>query len=182
MESLLQILPAALPEWVRIFTSAVIPATLLVTFMALGPILYVYGERKIAGFMQDRLGPMRVGPFGLLQTIADAIKLLFKEAIFPAGVDKLLFLVAPLIVVTGSFLPFVVIPWGARLQAADLNVGVFYVSAVSSLATVGLIMAGWASDNKYALFGAMRSAAQIVSYEIPAVMTLLAIVMIVGSL
>jgi NADH-quinone oxidoreductase subunit H len=179
---LLQLLPAGMPEWLRIFVAAVIPASLLVTFMALGPIVYVYAERKIAGFMQDRLGPMRVGPYGLLQTVADAIKLMFKEAIFPAKVDKLLFLLAPCLVVTGAFLSFVVIPFGEGLVTADLNVGLFYVAAVSSLSTVGLIMAGWASNNKYALFGAMRSAAQIVSYEIPAVMTLLTIVMIVGSL
>jgi NADH-quinone oxidoreductase subunit H len=182
MEALLQLLPANLPEWVRIFLAAVIPASILITFMALGPILYVYGERKIAGFMQDRLGPMRVGWYGLLQTIADAIKLLFKEAIFPQSVDKLLFVVAPCLVVLGAFMSFVVIPFGETLVTADLNVGVFYVVAVSSLSTVGLIMAGWASNNKYALFGAMRSAAQIVSYEIPAVMSLLTVVMIVGSL
>src|SRR5215470_3081876 len=125
---------------------------------------------------------MRVGWYGLLQTLADAIKLLFKEAIFPANVDKVLFVLAPCLVVLGAFMSFVVIPFGAKLVTADLNVGVFYVVAVSSISTVGLIMAGWASNNKYALFGAMRSAAQIVSYEIPAVMTLLTIVMIVGSL
>jgi NADH-quinone oxidoreductase subunit H len=173
---------SGLPAWLVLFLAAAIPAGLLITFMALGPIVYVYAERKISAFMQDRLGPMRVGPYGLLQTIADAIKLMFKEAIFPKNVDKLLFLVAPCLVVMGAFLSFVVIPFGGRIVTADLNVGLFYVAAVSSLSTVGLIMAGWASNNKYALFGAMRSAAQIVSYEIPAVMTLLTIVMIVGSL
>jgi NADH-quinone oxidoreductase subunit H len=174
--------PESWADWVRIAMAAAIPAVLLVTFMAVGPIIYVYAERKIAGFMQDRLGPTRVGPYGLLQTIADAVKLLFKEAIYPAGVDKKLFLIAPCLVVLGAFLAMVVIPFGSRLQAADLNIGLFYVIAVSSLSTVGLIMAGWASNNKYALFGAMRSAAQIVSYEIPAVMTLIAIVLITGSL
>jgi NADH-quinone oxidoreductase subunit H len=118
----------------------------------------------------------------MLQTVADALKLMFKEAIYPAGADKKLFIIAPCLVVMGAFLSFVVVPFGSRLQAADLDVGVFYVVAVSSLSTVGLIMAGWASNNKYALFGAMRSAAQIVSYEIPAMMALLTIVMIVGSL
>jgi NADH-quinone oxidoreductase subunit H len=174
--------PAVWPHWLRVFLSGVVPAALLVGFMAVGPIVYVYAERKIAGFMQDRFGPTRVGPYGLLQTIADAIKLLFKEAIYPRGVDKKLFLIAPCLVVLGAFLSFVVVPFGSRMVTADLNVGVFYVVAVSSLSTVGLIMAGWASNNKYALFGAMRSAAQIVSYEIPAVMTLVAVVMIVGSL
>ena len=175
-------LPADLPYWLRIFLSGIVPAVLLVTFMAVGPIVYVYAERKIAGFMQDRLGPTRVGPYGLLQTVADAIKLMFKEAIYPRGVDKKLFLIAPCLVVLGAFLGFVVIPFGSGIVTADLNVGLFYVVAVSSLSTVGLIMAGWASNNKYALFGAMRSAAQIVSYEIPAVMSLLVVVMVVGSL
>jgi NADH-quinone oxidoreductase subunit H len=181
---LLKIAPglASSPDWVLAALAAVIPASLIVTFMAVGPIVYVYAETKIAGFMQDRIGPKRVGPHGMLQTVADAVKLLFKEAIYPAGVDKLLFVLAPCIVCIGAFLPFVVIPWSGQIQTADLNVGVFYVTAVASLSTVGLIMAGWASNNKYALFGAMRSAAQIVSYEIPAVMILLIPVMIVGSL
>ena len=157
-------------------------AVILITLMALGPIAYVYVETKIAGFMQDRIGPKRVGPHGLLQTIADAVKLMFKEAIYPAGADKLLFILAPCLVVVGAFLSFVVLPFSSRLQAVDLNVGLFYVVAVSSISTVGLIMAGWASNNKYALFGAMRSAAQIVSYEIPAVMVLLTVVMMAGSL
>jgi len=183
-ELLLRFFPglAGSPDWVLMALASVIPASLIITGMAVGPILYVYAETKIAGFMQDRIGPKRVGPHGMLQTVADAVKLLFKEAIFPAGVDKVLFVLAPCIVNVGAFLPFVVIPWGGRLQAADLNVGVFYVTAVASLSTVGLIMAGWASNNKYALFGGMRSAAQIVSYEIPAVMILLIPVMLVGSL
>ena len=170
------------PQWLRIATVALVTAFMCFNFMAVGPILYVYAERKIAGFMQDRLGPMRVGPYGLLQTIADTIKLLFKEAIYPRGVDRFLFKLGPGLVVMGSFLGFVVVPWGSSLIPADLNIGVFYVAAVSSLSVVGVIMAGWASNNKYALFGAMRSAAQIVSYEIPGVMILLVIVMIVGSL
>jgi NADH-quinone oxidoreductase subunit H len=173
---------SGLPAWLQTAIPAAICGVLLITFMALGPILYVYVETKVAGFMQDRIGPKRVGPHGMLQTVADAVKLMFKEAIYPAGADKKLFILAPCLVVLGAFMSFVVIPFGARGVTANLNVGIFYVVAVSSLSTVGLIMAGWASNNKYALFGAMRSAAQIVSYEIPAVMTLLTIVMIVGSL
>jgi NADH-quinone oxidoreductase subunit H len=182
MDLIYVLFPPSLPDWVRVALAGGISAVVLITFMALGPIAYVYVETKIAGFMQDRIGPKRVGPHGLLQTIADAVKLLFKEAIFPAGADKKLFIVAPCLVVIGAFLSFVVIPFGSRLQGTDLNVGLFYVVAVSSISTVGLIMAGWASNNKYALFGAMRSAAQIVSYEIPAMMVLLTVVMIVGSL
>jgi NADH-quinone oxidoreductase subunit H len=171
-----------LPNWLQVAVITALPGVPILVFIALCPLLYVYAERKIAGFMQDRLGPMRVGPYGLLQTIADTIKLIFKEAIFPKDVDKKLFLLAPCLVFVGAFLSFVVLPFGKRLVTADLNVGVFYVAAISSLSVVGLIMAGWASNNKYALFGGMRSAAQIVSYEIPAVMTLLVVVMIVGSL
>jgi len=170
------------PSWVLVALVAGIPALVCFTFMGVGPVVYVYAERKISGFMQDRLGPMRVGKWGLLQTIADTVKLLFKEAIFPKDVDRKLFLLAPVLVCVGAFLPMVVVPWGSRLQAADLNVGVFFVAAVSSLSVIGLIMAGWASNNKYALFGGMRSAAQIVSYEIPAVMLLLVPVMIAGSM
>ena len=181
MDLFFALFPEKWPDWLRVALSATIPAVLLLTFMAVGPIVYVYVERKIAGFMQDRLGPTRVGPYGLLQTVADAIKLMFKEAL-PAGVDTKLFILAPCLVVLGAFLSFVVLPFGSRLQTMDLNVGLFYVVAVSSISTVGLIMAGWASNNKYALFGAMRSAAQIVSYEIPAVMVLLSVVILVGSL
>lgn len=182
MDLIFGFLPATLPYTLRVAISGGLAAVVLITFMALGPIAYVYVETKVAGFMQDRIGPKRVGPHGLLQTIADAVKLLLKEAIYPAGADKKLFILAPCLVVLGAFLSFVVIPFGSRLQGTDLNVGLFYVVAVSSISTVGVIMAGWASNNKYALFGAMRSAAQIVSYEIPAVMSLLTVVMIVGSL
>jgi NADH-quinone oxidoreductase subunit H len=183
-ELLLRFIPslADAPSWVLVAIAAGLPALACFGFMSVGPIVYVYGERKISGFMQDRLGPMRVGKWGLLQTIADSVKLLFKEAIFPRDVDRKLFLLAPIIVCVGAFLPLVVIPWGGRLQGADLNVGVFFIAAISSLSVIGLIMAGWASNNKYALFGGMRSAAQIVSYEIPAVMLLLVPVMIAGSL
>jgi NADH-quinone oxidoreductase subunit H len=171
-----------LPSWLQVAIPAAICGVVLITFMTVGPLAYVYAETKIAGFMQDRIGPKRVGPHGILQTVADGLKLMFKEAIYPAGADKKLFILAPCLVVMGAFMSFVVIPFGARGVTANLNVGLFYVVAVSSVSTVGLIMAGWASNNKYALFGAMRSAAQIVSYEIPAVMILLTIVMIVGSL
>ncbi len=183
-EYLVWLLPAAAswPSWLVAAIITALPALACFMFMSLGPLIYVYAERKISAFMQDRIGPNRVGPIGLLQTLADTIKLLFKEAIFPKEVDRKLFVIAPFLVNVGAFMPFLVIPWGGRLQPADLNVGVFYVVAIASLSTVGLIMAGWASNNKYALFGAMRSAAQIVSYEIPAVMILLVPVMIVGSL
>jgi NADH-quinone oxidoreductase subunit H len=181
---LVRLLPGAAqwPSWLVVLVVTALPALACFTFMALGPLIYVYAERKVSAFMQDRIGPNRVGPVGLLQTLADTVKLLFKEAIFPRKVDRKLFVLAPILVNVGAFMPFLVIPWGERLQPADLNVGVFYVVAIASLSTVGIIMAGWASNNKYSLFGAMRSAAQIVSYEIPTLMILLVPVMIVGSL
>jgi NADH-quinone oxidoreductase subunit H len=183
-EYLVRLLPAAAgwPSWLVVAIITALPALACFMFMSLSPLVYVYAERKVSAFMQDRIGPNRVGPLGLLQTLADTVKLLFKEAIFPREVDRKLFVIAPVLVNVGAFMPFLVIPWGGRLQPADLNVGVFYVVAIASLSTVGIIMAGWASNNKYSLFGAMRSAAQIVSYEIPAVMILLVPVMIVGSL
>jgi NADH-quinone oxidoreductase subunit H len=170
------------PSWVVVALITALPAIACFTFVALATLVYVYAERKISGFMQDRIGPNRVGPWGLLQTIADTVKLLMKEAIFPKNVDWKLFIAGPILVNVGAFMPFLVVPWGGRLQPADLNVGVLYVVAVASLSTIGIIMAGWASNNKYSLFGAMRSAAQIVSYEIPTMMILLVPVMIVGSL
>ena len=183
-EYLVWLVPGAAqwPSWVVVALITALPAIACFTFVALATLVYVYAERKISGFMQDRIGPNRVGPWGLLQTIADTVKLLMKEAIFPKNVDRKLFIVGPILVNVGAFMPFLVVPWGGRLQPADLNVGVLYVVAVASLSTIGIIMAGWASNNKYSLFGAMRSAAQIVSYEIPTMMILLVPVMIVGSL
>jgi len=181
---LVWLLPGAAhwPSWVVVTVITALPALACFTFVALATLVYVYAERKISGFMQDRIGPNRVGPWGLFQTIADTVKLLMKEAVFPRNVDWKLFIAGPILVNVGAFMPFLVIPWGKRLQPADLNVGVLYVVAIASLSTIGIIMAGWASNNKYSLFGAMRSAAQIVSYEIPTMMTLLVPVMIVGSL
>jgi NADH-quinone oxidoreductase subunit H len=181
---LLQLFPGAStwPAWVVVPIAVLLPTAIIIGAVAGAPVLYVYAERKVAGFTQDRLGPMRVGPYGILQSIADTIKLLFKEAVFPRNVHKLLFLTGPCLVVTGAFLALLVLPFGSRLQILDLNIGLLFVVAVSSLSTVGLILSGWASNNKYSLFGAMRAAAQIVSYEIPEVVILLSVVVLVGSL
>lgn len=141
-----------------------------------------YMERKVAAFMQIRLGPNRVGPKGTLQIVADTVKLLFKEGLTPNASDKFLFNLAPLIVVVTSMLAIAPIAFAKNFQIWDINIGVLYVSAVSSIAVIGILMAGWSSYNKYSLLGAMRSGAQIVSYELSVGLSLISIVILTGSL
>ncbi|MET3126943.1 NADH-quinone oxidoreductase subunit H [Arcicella rosea] len=144
----------------------------------------VYAERKVSAFMQDRLGPMEVGKYGLLQVLADLIKLLQKEDIVPALANKRLFLIAPCIIFVAIFAGFAVLPLGPSeyLQGSQAEVGLFYLLAVISIDIIGILMAGWASNNKYSLFGAMRSVAQIVSYEVPLGLTVICVAMISQSL
>jgi NADH-quinone oxidoreductase subunit H len=139
-------------------------------------------ERRIAARMQSRVGPNRVGPQGILQWVADGLKCLLKEDLIPRDADAFLFKVAPYLVFTGMFATFAVLPFSEALVAADLNVGVFYLMAITAFVAVGIIMAGWASNNKWALLGGMRSAAQIVSYEIPSGLALLAVVLTAGTM
>ena len=154
----------------------------LFVFSAVFILLGVYAERKISAFIQDRLGPTEVGKFGLLQTLADFVKLIQKELIIPAAADKALFVLAPAIIFVSVYLGFVALPWGPGLVPAHMNIGLFYVFAIISIETLGILMAGWGSNNKYSLLGAMRSVAQIISYEIPAGFAIIAVVMIAQSL
>lgn len=153
----------------------------LTLFAVLGLVL-VFMERKVSAYMQIRLGPNRVGYKGMAQTLADTIKLLVKEGLTPDGADKFLFNLAPFIVMIGAMLLMAPIPFARNSQIWDLNIGVLYITAVSSISVIGILMAGWSSNNKYSLLGAMRSGAQIVSYELSAGLAIISIVILTGSL
>ena len=170
------------PAGYRKLVATILGVSGTIVLVSLFPVFTNWLERKVAAHTQDRLGPMRVGWHGVLQAFADGIKLLFKEDIVPANTDRRLFKLAPYIVMAGTLAGFAVIPWGEGLVVSDLNIAVLYVVAITSLNAIGILMAGWASGNKYSLYGGMRSAAQMVSYEIPTVLTLLVVVVQVGSM
>ena len=165
-----------------VFTELVLIGLVFLLFFALLGLFLVYLERKVCAIIQNRVGPNRVGKWGLLQTIADLIKLLIKELIPIRKSDAFLFNLAPFIVIIASLMAMAALPFAKGLQAIDFNIGVFYVMAVSSLGVVGILLAGWSSNSKYSLIGAMRSGAQIVSYELSVGLSLLAIVVFSGSM
>ena len=167
--------------WVS-FTELVLVGLVFLLFFAVLGLYLVYLERKVCAIMQNRVGPNRVGKWGLLQIIADLIKLLIKELIPIRKSDPFLFNLAPFIVIIASFMAMAALPFAKGLQAIDFNIGVFYVMAVSSLGVVGILLAGWASISKYSIIGAMRSGAQIVSYELSVGLSLLSIVVFAGSM
>ncbi len=169
------------PLMVQVIEMAIVGLIFLTLFALMGLVL-VYAERKVAAFFQQRLGPMRVGFWGTAQTIADIIKLVFKEGLVNKNADKLLFALAPFVVMIATAMAMGAIPFAKGLQAIDLNIGLFYIIAISSVGVVGILLAGWASNNKYSLIGAMRSGAQIVSYELSVGLSLLTIVILTGSL
>ncbi len=151
-------------------------------FVILYALLAILGEVKISAWMQDRLGPMRTGPWGIIQPAADVLKLLHKEDITPRRSDKAMFNIAPYLAFMGSYASFAVIPLSTAYIPADINVGLFYLVAAGSINVIAIMMGGWASNNKYSLYGAMRSVAQIVSYEVPAAMSFLIVVMFLGTM
>lgn len=182
-------MPEILTDVLGVFPDSV--AVLLEILIKIGFILvpllgvvayYTLAERKIIGFIQVRMGPNRVGPRGLGQPIADAVKLMFKEIIIPGGANKVLFILAPIISLGTALAAWAVVPFGDGMVLADINAGLLYILAMTSLGVYGVIIAGWASNSKYALLGAMRSAAQIVAYEIAMGFALVVVLMAAGSL
>lgn len=171
------------PLWVvQALVQFGIAAVVLMLFVSPFAGILSFIERRIAGRMQDRIGPNRVGPQGILQFLADGIKSLLKEDLIPKDADKPLFVIAPYLVFLGMFTTFVALPFASKLIVADLNVGILYIFATSSLTVVGLVMAGWGSGSKWSMLGGMRAAAQVISYEIPAGLAALTVLLLAGSL
>lgn len=167
------------PLWVWAALSAI-----LITYLLALPFggLATYVERKISADIQDRVGPNRVGPYGILQFLADAVKMLAKEDFVPTGGDRFLFNLAPVLVVGGALCAFAALPLSKYLVGADLNIGVFYILAVTTLIAPGILLGSWASENKWSLLGGLRAAAQIVSYEVPVALAILPVILISGTL
>jgi NADH-quinone oxidoreductase subunit H len=176
--TILDVFPDALATLLEILIKIAIIVAPLLGVVA----YYTFAERKVIGYMQVRMGPNRVGPRGLGQPIADAIKLMFKEIIVPAGADRVLFVLAPILSLGAALAAWAVVPFGDGLVLADINAGLLYILAMTSLGVYGVIIAGWSSNSKYALLGAMRSAAQIVAYEIAMGFALVVVLMAAGSL
>lgn len=170
------------PDWAAYLVPAVVGIIVLLVFVLVMVIVFIYFERRMLGRFQLRLGPNRLGPEGIFQPFATAVKVLLKEDVVPTNADKLIHWLAPVVVFLPILLIFAVVPLGRGAIFADLNVGIVYVVAISSLSVVGIYMAGWGSNNKYSLIGAARTVAQMVSYELPVVLSILGVVLMVGSL
>ncbi len=164
------------------FISGFIIIFILVNGVLLGAAVFVWGERRLMGRVHNRIGPNRWGPFGLLQPIADLVKLIAKEDLIPREADKIAFTLVPIVMMVPVLLSLAVVPFARHTFLADLNVGILYILAVTSVGSLGVFMAGWASGNRYALFGSMRGVAMLISYEIPAVLSLVGVVLLAGSM
>jgi NADH-quinone oxidoreductase subunit H len=174
--------PSSWPETLRVIASGVTAALLLFGFISVSAFLAIWAERKVSGRIQDRLGPTRVGPFGILQSLADVVKLLSKEDHTPTGADRFLFKLAPYLAFCASFVGFLALPFGAGIVGRELNVAAFFMLAVLSSEVFGVVLAGYASASKWSLFGGVREAAQVVSYEVPRAMCVVVPICVLGTL
>jgi len=165
------------PELIRM----VIAVVIIITFLFVNAIMMGYAERKIAGHVQRRPGPMEVGSHGILQMIVDGVKLVAKELLIPFNVDRTLFRVAPLLSFTPVILPLLVIPFSEKLQARDLNLGLLFIVSMGAVNVMALLVGGWGSNNKYSMFGAMRAVAQAIAYEIPILLSMLAVILMCNT-
>ena len=179
---LAQALGVVLPFWLVQILMALVGIGVIVTFIAVLVMTQVWAERKMIARIQDRVGPNRVGPFGLAQTVADVVKLLGKEDTIPGGADRLVFVLAPLVVLVPSLMIYAVLPFNWDAVVTQLDVGILYVLALAGLPTLGILMAAWSSYNKYSLLGGMRGVAQLISYEVPEVLSVLPSVLLAGTL
>jgi NADH-quinone oxidoreductase subunit H len=175
-------LRSSMSSFWAVTTEMLIVGVLFLLFYAAVGLFLVYWERKVCAFIQNRLGPNRIGPYGIFQTVADLVKLLFKELIPIKNADSFLFNLAPYIVIIVNFMVLGAIPFSLGLHAIDFNIGIFYVIAVSSMSVIGVLLAGWSSNSKYSLIGAMRSGAMIVSYELSLGLALITMVILAGSM
>lgn len=176
------LLGCGMADWLAVLIECVIIAVLILGVYTVLALFYILYERKLCAWFQCRLGPMRVGKWGVLQVFADMFKILIKELICLKGTDRFLFKLAPYLVITSSVVMLACLPWGNGLQIIDWNIGIFFVLAVSSVVVLGILLAGWSSNNKYTLIGAMRSGAQMVSYEISLGLALMTIVVLAGTM
>jgi len=174
-------LPGGL-EWIAFAITALAIIGLVINGVLGGVIVLIWGERRLFGRFQSRTGPNRWGPFGMLTSVADAIKTMFKEDVVPADADRILFNLAPILIATPALLVFAVIPFGIGTYVADLNVGVLFIMAVTSLTTLSVLTAAWSSANRIAILSALRSVALLISYEIPMALALVGVIMLAGSL
>lgn len=168
--------------WLLYVLVAGIGSAVMLAWAAAMAVVWTYGERRIAAFIQSRLGPNRVGPFGLLQPIADGIKLLAKEDVITRVASKFLYTLAPLLVFVGAFMPFAALPFSQRWVVVDMSIGLFYILAFEAIEVIGILMAGWAPGSKWSLYGGMRLAAQMLSYEVPMGLCVMVIIILAGSL